>query len=319
MRGADLSVSGHSPGTHRWCGHSRPDRQRLWQRQGEEVSRQSRLLPSDCFAAGLLPRQSRPLLKSITPSLHLVVQSPTWLLWVSVFLFQDRKRFCLTYESSMTRLFREGRTETVRSCTNETCAFIRALEGGEVRLFFVLFFKEISTALKIIAFTVYLFFSPSGLMVVAIFTIMTTFCSSPQPAEVCRRLFRMASEKHQRLCRMASTGAGIDRHLFCLYVVSRYLGTESPFLKEVRCLSCVSPLISSPGLTSFSLCVCQVLSEPWRLSSSQTPYQNMGMFDMVNHPEYLCYGGGFGPVDGLAFSSCFHHCSIAGWHEPERS
>jgi len=29
------------------------------------------------------------------------------------------------------------------------------------------------------------------------------------------------------------TGAGIDRHLFCLYVVSKYLGVESPFLKEV--------------------------------------------------------------------------------------
>lgn len=32
----------------------------------------------------------------------------------------------------MTRLFREGRTETVRSCSNESCAFIRAFEGGEV-------------------------------------------------------------------------------------------------------------------------------------------------------------------------------------------
>lgn len=52
---------------------------------------------------------------------------------LSFFLFQDQKRFCLTYESCMTRLFREGRTETVRSCTNETCAFIRALEGEEVR------------------------------------------------------------------------------------------------------------------------------------------------------------------------------------------
>ena len=40
------------------------------------------------------------------------------------------------------------------------------------------------------------------------------------------------------------TGGGIDRHLFCLYVVSKYLGIESPFLKEV-------------------------LSEPWRLSTSQ--------------------------------------------------
>lgn len=27
----------------------------------------------------------------------------------------------------MTRLFREGRTETVRSCTIETCEFVRAM------------------------------------------------------------------------------------------------------------------------------------------------------------------------------------------------
>lgn len=32
----------------------------------------------------------------------------------------------------MTRLFREGRTETVRSCTNESSAFVRALENAEV-------------------------------------------------------------------------------------------------------------------------------------------------------------------------------------------
>uniref|UniRef100_A0A671YAK7 carnitine O-palmitoyltransferase n=1 Tax=Sparus aurata TaxID=8175 RepID=A0A671YAK7_SPAAU len=99
--------------------------------------------------------------------------------------YRDRRTFCLTYESSMTRLFREGRTETVRSCSNESCAFVQALEGGEVR------------------------------------------------SDVCRRLFRSASEKHQLLYRMAMTGGGIDRHLFCLYVVSKYLGVESPFLKEV--------------------------------------------------------------------------------------
>lgn len=32
----------------------------------------------------------------------------------------------------MTRLFREGRTETVRSCTNESSAFVSALENREV-------------------------------------------------------------------------------------------------------------------------------------------------------------------------------------------
>uniref|UniRef100_A0A671YDP8 carnitine O-palmitoyltransferase n=1 Tax=Sparus aurata TaxID=8175 RepID=A0A671YDP8_SPAAU len=171
--------------------------------------------------------------------------------------YRDRRTFCLTYESSMTRLFREGRTETVRSCSNESCAFVQALEGGEVR------------------------------------------------SDVCRRLFRSASEKHQLLYRMAMTGGGIDRHLFCLYVVSKYLGVESPFLKEV-------------------------LSEPWRLSTSQTAVQQMELFDMVNHPEYVSCGGGFGPVAddgyGVAYSvlgedvinfhiSCKHSCPDTDAHK----
>lgn len=40
---------------------------------------------------------------------------------------QDKGTFCLTYEASMTRLFREGRTETVRSCTSEAVAFVRSM------------------------------------------------------------------------------------------------------------------------------------------------------------------------------------------------
>ncbi|TMS14766.1 carnitine O-palmitoyltransferase 1, liver isoform [Larimichthys crocea] len=144
--------------------------------------------------------------------------------------YRDRGGFCLTYEASMTRLFREGRTETVRSCSSESSAFVKALENGEVE-------------------------------------------------EQCRRLFRLASERHQNLYRMAMTGAGIDRHLFCLYVVSKYLGVESPFLKEV-------------------------LSEPWRLSTSQTPVQQMELFDLKNNPEFVSLGGGFGPVadDGYGVS-----------------
>lgn len=42
-------------------------------------------------------------------------------------LFQDKGCFCLTYEASMTRLFREGRTETVRSCTKESTAFVLSM------------------------------------------------------------------------------------------------------------------------------------------------------------------------------------------------
>ena len=40
------------------------------------------------------------------------------------------------------------------------------------------------------------------------------------------------------------TGKGVDRHLFTLYVVSRYLGLESKFLDKA-------------------------LKEPWKLSTSQ--------------------------------------------------
>lgn len=65
------------------------------------------------------------------------------------------------------------------------------------------------------------------------------FAFSSQAADVCRRLFRAATEKHQQLYRLAMTGGGIDRHLFCLYVVSKYLGVESPFLKEVYFYSLV--------------------------------------------------------------------------------
>ncbi|XP_038561262.1 carnitine O-palmitoyltransferase 1, liver isoform isoform X1 [Micropterus salmoides] len=144
--------------------------------------------------------------------------------------YRDKGKFCLTYEASMTRLFREGRTETVRSCTMETCAFVRAMIRDETR-------------------------------------------------EERLKLLKVAAEKHQDLYRLAMTGKGIDRHLFCLYVVSKYLGEDSPFLKEV-------------------------LSEPWRLSTSQTPLQQVELFDLVRHPEYVSSGGGFGPVadDGYGVS-----------------
>ncbi|NP_001315179.1 carnitine O-palmitoyltransferase 1, liver isoform [Cynoglossus semilaevis] len=144
--------------------------------------------------------------------------------------FRDKGKFCLTYEASMTRLFREGRTETVRSCTIETCAFVCAMVGDETR-------------------------------------------------EQRLKLLKQAAEKHQNMYRLAMTGKGIDRHLFCLYVVSKYLGEDSPFLKEV-------------------------LSEPWRLSTSQTPVQQVELFDLVKHPEYVSSGGGFGPVadDGYGVS-----------------
>ncbi|OQV22485.1 Carnitine O-palmitoyltransferase 1, liver isoform [Hypsibius exemplaris] len=144
---------------------------------------------------------------------------------------RDAGKFNLTYEASMTRLFREGRTETVRPCTVESCAFVTAMLDESV------------TNLER------------------------------------QRLLRVSCDVHQTAYLDCMSGKGIDRHLFCLYVVSRYLEIESPFLKEV-------------------------LSEPWRLSTSQTPQTQTGRTDVSKHPEQISPGGGFGPVadDGYGVS-----------------
>jgi len=48
----------------------------------------------------------------------------------------------------------------------------------------------------------------------------------------------------------------------------------------------------------------EILSEPWRLSTSQTPHQQTDLIDVNKHPEYVSCGGGFGPVadDGYGVS-----------------
>uniref|UniRef100_A0A674NVJ6 Carnitine O-palmitoyltransferase 1, muscle isoform n=1 Tax=Takifugu rubripes TaxID=31033 RepID=A0A674NVJ6_TAKRU len=157
--------------------------------------------------------------------------------------FRDQGLFCLTYESSMTRMFRDGRTETVRSCTSEAVAFVKAMESAD------------STQHKV--------------------TLVCVFGQNAQRLA----LFRKAADKHQNMYRLAMTGSGIDRHLLCLYIISKYLNVDSPFLKKV-------------------------LSEPWRLSTSQTPQQQLNLVDIKKFPKYVGAGGGFGPVadDGYGVS-----------------
>ena len=145
--------------------------------------------------------------------------------------YRDQGKFCLTYESAMTRMYREGRTETVRSCTNQAAAFVRAM------------------------------------------------CDPNETVEKKKQLLDAASKAHQDLYKKAMAGKGVDRHLFTLYVVSRWAGIDSKFLKKV-------------------------LSEPWRLSTSQTPSTQTDMLDVRKHPELISGGGGFGPVadDGYGIS-----------------
>lgn len=145
--------------------------------------------------------------------------------------YRDAGKFNLTYEASMTRLFREGRTETVRPCTLESVAFVKAFED-------------------------------------------------PNASDEARvEAFRKATAQHQVGYQDAMCGKGIDRHLFCLYVVSRYLEVDSPFLTEV-------------------------LGEPWKLSTSQTPHGQTSTLDLKKYPKCISAGGGFGPVaeDGYGVS-----------------
>ncbi|XP_026315615.1 carnitine O-palmitoyltransferase 1, liver isoform [Hyposmocoma kahamanoa] len=145
--------------------------------------------------------------------------------------YRDAGRFCLTYEASMTRLFREGRTETVRPCTIESSAWVKSMVDPNATI------------------------------------------------EQRVDLFVKAAQRHQLGYQDAMAGRGIDRHLFCLYVVSKYLELESPFLQEV-------------------------FNEPWRLSTSQTPYGQTNMLDLKKKPNCVSAGGGFGPVadDGYGVS-----------------
>lgn len=48
----------------------------------------------------------------------------------------------------------------------------------------------------------------------------------------------------------------------------------------------------------------KVLSEPWRLSTSQTPHGQTNKLDLTKHPDCISAGGGFGPVadDGYGVS-----------------
>lgn len=39
--------------------------------------------------------------------------------------YKNAGKFALTYESSMTRLYLQGRTETVRSLSNDSVAFVK--------------------------------------------------------------------------------------------------------------------------------------------------------------------------------------------------
>ena len=45
--------------------------------------------------------------------------------------YRDIGKHHLTYEASMTRMFREGRTETVSSCSIESCQWVKSMNDSK--------------------------------------------------------------------------------------------------------------------------------------------------------------------------------------------
>ena len=177
-----------------------------------------RLLMHDAYGKGFIKRLK------VSPDAYIQMA-------LQLAYYRDVKHLSLTYEASMTRLYREGRTETVRPVTLESAAWVYSMSDPN---------KTVKDKLE---------------------------------------LLKKACDRHSLGIQDAMCGKGVDRHLFCLYIISRYLELENDFLKEV-------------------------LSEPWKLSTSQTPHNQANILDPKRFPKHISCGGGFGPVadDGYGVS-----------------
>ncbi|KAI6658009.1 Carnitine O-palmitoyltransferase 1, liver isoform-like isoform X2 [Oopsacas minuta] len=167
--------------------------------------------------AGYFPHFGRETIKQCNCSPDAFLQMS-----MQLACYKSTGKFSLTYESAMTRLFRDGRTETVRPVTAESCKFVK------------------------------------------------TMLQDPIDVVEAHEALQCAMKVHVQKAKEATTGQGIDRHLFALFVVSKGKNIDSPFLSKV-------------------------IVEPWKLSTSQTPTNQSGV-DQTNFPECSTGGGGFGPV-----------------------
>ncbi|KAI6185173.1 Carn-acyltransf domain-containing protein [Aphelenchoides fujianensis] len=113
----------------------------------------------------------------------------------------------------------------------------------------------------------------------------------------CARLLRAACDKHQDRSRKAMTGGGVDRHLFVLYIWSKYLKVESPFLDHY-------------------------IGSKWKLSTSQGPLvTNISNEDANPLQLDQCWmGGAFAAVEKDGYGACYRFignhstsCHITAW------
>ncbi|WKY10583.1 hypothetical protein Q1695_002723 [Nippostrongylus brasiliensis] len=148
--------------------------------------------------------------------------------------YKDQGKFELTYEPAVMRLYRDGRTETVRSCSTESCQFVNSMLDDT---------KDDQTRLS---------------------------------------LLRKACDRHQAYYRNAMAGQGVDRHLFSMYIVSKYYSISSPFLDNV-------------------------FSMNYALSTSQTPQHQMSEYMRALNKERSLFwpAGAFSCPEGSNYGVCY--------------
>ena len=184
--------------------------------------------------------------------------------------YRDAGQFALTYEASMTRLYRHGRTETVRSLSTQSVTFVEQMEA----------YLEARAAANASGGG-----DGGGSGARGGSGGGSGGKASRSVAEAEKTAvgaLRAAAAHHAQLYKDAMSGRGVDRHLFALYIVSKGMELDSPFLENA-------------------------LSMPWKLSTSQTTPQQTNRRQQLPEEiraQFFPPGGGFGPVhdDGYGVS-----------------
>ena len=152
--------------------------------QGAFASAPNALSPPSWTRSSLYIAQltSRSRVARLSPDAF--IQMAMQLAW-----YRTRGSFTATYETSLTRLFKNGRTETIRTLTADSRAFVLAMVDPN------------STV------------SPSASRYRY---VRRSYRPQPQKRQ---SLLRRAVQTHTSLTRQAATGRGIDRHLLGLRCV----------------------------------------------------------------------------------------------------
>ena len=116
--------------------------------------------------------------------------------------FKTRAKFVLTYEAGLARIFKDGRTETIRSCSEKSVAWVNEMNSSS--------------------------FDKGKKYFAVQSQVFRNFL------EKSKRALLDAIRHHGTLTKQAMIGDGVDRHLFALYIAAAGMQIESEFLADMK-------------------------------------------------------------------------------------